>query len=57
MECIPRDVGINPFFTLDHTSKLEQIFLQKHPSLIDLGNSGSVKDGPDILISQDSDVS
>lgn len=21
--CIPKDVGINPYFTLDHTSKLE----------------------------------
>ena len=22
-ECIPKHVGINPYFTLDHTSKLE----------------------------------
>ena len=58
LECIPRDVGINPFFTLDHTSKLEQIYLQKHPNEIDLGISGNVRGGPEILLSsQDSDVS
>ena len=41
-QCIPKDVGINPFFTLDHTSKIEQIFLQLHPEL-NLGDSGSIE--------------
>lgn len=39
--CIPKHVGINPYFTLDHTSKLEQVFLQLHPEL-NLGDSGSI---------------
>ena len=39
--CIPKDVGINPYFTLDHTSKLEQIFMQLHPEL-NTGDSGSI---------------
>ena len=38
--CRPKDVGINPYFTLDHTSKLEQIFMQIHPEM-NLGDSGS----------------
>ena len=42
MQCIPKDVGINPYFTLDHTSKMEQIFLQLHPEL-NLGDSGSIE--------------
>jgi len=25
--CIPKDVGINPYFTIDHTSKIEQVFM------------------------------
>lgn len=42
MTCIPKDVGINPYFTLDHTSKLEQVFFQLHPEL-NLGDSGSIE--------------
>ena len=40
--CIPKDVGINAYFTLDHTSKLETIFMQLHPEL-NVGDSGSIE--------------
>ena len=39
--CRPKDVGINNYFTLDSTSKLEQVFMQLHPEL-NLGDSGSI---------------
>ena len=39
--CQPKDVGINNYFTLDSTSKLEQVFMQLHPEL-NLGDSGSI---------------
>ena len=29
--CTPKDVGINPYFTLDDTSKLEEVFLLLNP--------------------------
>ena len=37
--CKPKDVGINPYFTLDHTSKLEHIFMQLNPEQ-NTGDSG-----------------
>ena len=39
-ECIPKDVGINNYFTLDSTCKLEQVFLQLNPAM-NTGDSGS----------------
>mmetsp|Transcript_24421 Transcript_24421/g.32719 ORF Transcript_24421/g.32719 Transcript_24421/m.32719 type:complete len:136 (+) Transcript_24421:2003-2410(+) len=42
IKCKPKDVGINPYFTLDHTSKIEQVFMQLHPEL-NLGDSGSIE--------------
>ena len=41
-ECIPKDFGINPYFTLDQTSKIEQVFMSLHPEL-NLGDSGSIE--------------
>ena len=39
--CIPKDVGINPYFTLDHTSKIQQVFMELHPE-VNIGDSGSI---------------
>ena len=38
-KCKPKDVGINAYFTLDHTSKLEQVFMQLNPQQL-MGDSG-----------------
>ena len=36
----PKDLGISPYFTLDETSKLEQVYLELHPEQ-NIGDSGS----------------
>ena len=43
--CKPKDVGINPYFTLDHTSKLEQVYMQLNPEQNTGDSGGSIQGG------------
>ena len=62
-EVLPKDVVINAYFTLDQSSKIEQVFMQRHPEL-NLGDSGSIEGSvvldshnftrPDLSVSRDS---